>query len=260
MKSMQCSIFLSLALSVCFGCSRSTSSTGSTPVLQPPDHGTAFLLQYDAAAIRNGTNSLADLKKGVTKRLLNIGIQIYWESTSNSQVRILTSITQQAQIAMLKKSLAHRGMLECHLVNEASDELIQQGRLAPGYELMKETNMTAGSSRVTAYLVKREPELTGRYVQKAWTATNAMGGLEIDFQFDPAGAKLFQKITAENVGKQLAMAVDGQIFSAPRIAGPVPDGRGVITGNFTQKDTETLVNVLDCPLPFPVRVTDERTY
>jgi preprotein translocase subunit SecD len=238
---------------------RIPSSACLAPLSHAPTHGTAFLLQYDAATVRGDTNSLPNLKVAVTKRLSKLGVRVYWDRASNNEVRILTPLTQRGQIALLENALATRGMLELRLVNESSDELIEQGRVASGYELMKETNMIAGSTTVTAYLVKKEPALTGSHVEQAWTATNDMGGPEIHFQLDPDGAKLFQKLTTDNVGKRLALIVDSHICSVPIIAAPIDGGSGVISCNFSQKEADELADVLDSPLPFPIKVTAEKT-
>lgn len=258
MKPIHLVTILTLAFSLCLGCSRSPSSTA--PLSLPPSHGTVFLLQYDPAEVQADTNALDNLKQAVDKRLSKLGISGYWETPTNNAVRLSTPITEQGQIDRVENSLARQGMLQFRLVKEDSTELIQKGQSAPGYELMKQTNIAAEPKTIIPYLVKTKPELTGKYVQKAWVTKNPVGLAEINFQLDAAGAALFQTITGNNVGRQLAIILDGRLYSAPRILDPIPGGRGMISGNFTPKEANELADALDCPLPFPVKVTVEKTY
>ena len=55
----------------------------------------------------------------------------------------------------------------------------------------------------------------------------------VSFTLDRVGAKKFGKVTTENVGKQLAIILDGKIISAPSIREPIVGGSGQISGDFT---------------------------
>jgi len=87
---------------------------------------------------------------------------------------------------------------------------------------------------------------------------------EISFELDSEGAKIFEDITREYSPKgnkffHLAIVLDGQLYSAPRIMGPIPGGHGQITGNFDVKEALTLANILENPLEAPVHVVDQRS-
>ena len=74
------------------------------------------------------------------------------------------------------------------------------------------------------------------------------------------GAAAFAKITRENIGKQLAITLDGVVQTAPRINSEIPSGNGVITGNYTvdeAKGTATLLNA--GALPIKAEVVETRT-
>src|SRR5919198_4860302 len=108
-----------------------------------------------------------------------------------------------------------------------------------------------GPVEVSRYLVKREPErgLTGKYIKNARAIFDpGTGEPQIEFSFNDEGAALFADITRENVGKHLAIILDGQIKSAPRIEGPIPGGNGVIHGSFTVEEAFDLASVLLNPL------------
>ena len=81
---------------------------------------------------------------------------------------------------------------------------------------------------------------------------------EIAFTMDDEGSKLFAEITKENIGHQLAIVLDGELYSAPVIQSEIPGGRGVINGSFDLREAFELANVLENPLEAPVKIMEER--
>jgi preprotein translocase subunit SecD len=79
-------------------------------------------------------------------------------------------------------------------------------------------------------------------------------------KFDSAGSKLFDQITAENVGKRLAIVLDDNVYSAPVIRERISGGEAQISGNFTMEEAKDLAIVLRAgSLPAPVVVLENRT-
>ena len=82
----------------------------------------------------------------------------------------------------------------------------------------------------------------------------------VSIEFDSQGAKIFDKITAENVGKRLAIILDNNVYSAPVIQERISGGRAQINGRFTEKEAHDLAIVLRAgALPAPVHVLEKRT-
>tara|TARA_Y100000590_G_scaffold75242_1_gene83089 strand:- start:4377 stop:5930 length:1554 start_codon:yes stop_codon:yes gene_type:complete len=82
----------------------------------------------------------------------------------------------------------------------------------------------------------------------------------VSFTLDRVGAKKFGKATTENVGKQLAIILDGKIISAPSIREPIVGGSGQISGNFTfQSATDLALLLRSGALPAPMNIIEERT-
>jgi len=74
------------------------------------------------------------------------------------------------------------------------------------------------------------------------------------------GAQVFDRITSENVGRRLAIVLDGKVQSAPVIRERIGGGRAVISGSFTLDEARDLAIVLRAgALPAPVRIAEERT-
>ncbi len=82
----------------------------------------------------------------------------------------------------------------------------------------------------------------------------------VSFTLDRVGAKKFGKATTENVGKQLAIILDGKIISAPSIREPIVGGSGQISGNFTfQSATDLALLLRSGALPAPMNIIEERS-
>ncbi len=82
----------------------------------------------------------------------------------------------------------------------------------------------------------------------------------VSFTLDRLGAQKFGRATTDNVGKRLAIVMDGEIVSAPNINEPITSGNGMISGNFTfQEATDLALLLRSGALPTPLIVVEERT-
>ena len=82
----------------------------------------------------------------------------------------------------------------------------------------------------------------------------------VSFTLDRIGAQKFGRATTDNVGKNLAIVLDGKIVSAPSINEPITSGSGMISGNFTfQEATDLALLLRSGALPTPLLVVEERT-
>ncbi|MDD5691915.1 MAG: protein translocase subunit SecD [Candidatus Omnitrophica bacterium] len=82
----------------------------------------------------------------------------------------------------------------------------------------------------------------------------------VALQFNSAGAKKFAEVTASNVGRRLAIVLDGKVQSAPRIREAIPSGEAVITGRFDAQAAQDLSLILRVgALPAPMHIEEERT-
>jgi len=104
-------------------------------------------------------------------------------------------------------------------------------------------------------------ELTGRYLDKAVIEFNQTTGEPmVGLQFDTEGAALFEKITRENIGKTVAIYLDGQPISTPVVNEAITGGQAQISGNFTPTEAKTLVGRLNSgALPVPISLISTQT-
>ncbi len=104
-------------------------------------------------------------------------------------------------------------------------------------------------------------ELTGRYLEKA-TLEFDQNTREprVNLQFDDKGTKLFAQITKDNVGKMVAIYLDGAPVSTPVVREEIPNGQAIISGNFTPNEAKLLVGRLNSgALPVPITLLSTQT-
>ncbi len=102
--------------------------------------------------------------------------------------------------------------------------------------------------------------LDGGSVSDARLSYGNMGGQpEVDMAMNTEGAQVWARLTADNVGKCIAIVLDGMVYSYPRVNGEITGGRSAITGNFTIEEAEDLANVLKSgKLPAPANIIQEQ--
>ena len=82
----------------------------------------------------------------------------------------------------------------------------------------------------------------------------------VSFTLDRLGSQKFGRATTDNVGKRLAIVLDGKIISAPNINEPITSGNGMISGNFSfQEATDLALLLRSGALPTPLNIVEERT-
>ncbi len=127
---------------------------------------------------------------------------------------------------------------------------------------MDPVNMGQGQMLRPLYLVDAEPTLTGDQLTDAVSMADSErpGSWQVNFTLNSRGARTFAKVTGENVGRFLAISLDGRISSAPVIEGRIPSGSGTISGSFTNTEASDLALLLRAgALPADVSIAEERT-
>ncbi|MBP9866383.1 MAG: protein translocase subunit SecD, partial [Candidatus Omnitrophica bacterium] len=167
----------------------------------------------------------------------------------------LPGVTDRERAKEIVGKTAH---LEFKMVSEDSALLTQAqgGTIPEGYEY-KEMKDGLGMRKV---LVEAEPALTGEHLTTASIGFDQYGQAIVQLQFDDKGAKLFDQATLKNIGRQMAIVLDGKIHSAPVIRDRIPNGQAQISGGFTPDEASDLALVLRAgSLPAPVEIIEERT-
>src|SRR3990167_5148707 len=100
--------------------------------------------------------------------------------------------------------------------------------------------------------------LTGRYLTKAQIITSDLGQPQAALNFNDEGKKLFEEITGKNIGNPLAIFLDNDLISSPRVNEKIIGGNAVITG-LDVEEAKLLVNLLNAgALPAPVNLVSQQ--
>jgi len=160
--------------------------------------------------------------------------------------------------------IGRTAQLEFKLVDEENAGKEASGVVPEGDELLPmRQREREGAAREGSILVKKQAVLTGDMLTDAEVR---MGGgqlgtsVVVDLEFSSEGARIFDKVTGENVHKRLAIILDNVVYSAPVINERISGGRAQITGNFTVDEAKDLAIVLRAgALPAPVNVIQNTT-
>jgi len=119
----------------------------------------------------------------------------------------------------------------------------------------------AEKAKATADDIFAQTGLSGRYLTHATLEFDQTTyAPRVGLTFNDAGAKLFADITKNNVGKVLAIFLDGQPISTPVIQTEIDSGQAVINGNFTVEEAKSLVRDLNLgALPVPISLASTQT-
>jgi SecD/SecF fusion protein len=145
-------------------------------------------------------------------------------------------------------------------------EPAQTSDVPPGYELMTlESELRNGEIFTQEVFVKRIPEMTGDGVQDSYPTMDEYGRFKIIMRFTSEGKARFAEVTRtiaesnQRTGRtgQLAIVLDGKLYSAPTVREEINSDSAEISGSFTQREAFDLANVLNNPLDLPLQVKEQ---
>jgi SecD/SecF fusion protein len=225
--------------------------------------GTSFLVSMDTSGLTNASDTTAALSQAVEvlrKRVDKFGVaEPLIQPQGKDQILVQLPGLSAADQESARIAIQKAAFLEFKLVHEESRSLIDQNSPVPaGYDLMTHVKtLPNGAKQVEKYIVKRKAEMKGG-IKSAMVTRDNFGRPEIAFSLDSAGAETFGQITRENVGRQLAIILDGELQTAPVIKSPIEGGNGVIEGDYTPQEAFTLQTVLENPLKAPLKIEASR--
>ncbi|WP_284194655.1 protein translocase subunit SecD [Chitinimonas prasina] len=176
--------------------------------------------------------------------------------------RIVVQLPGVQDTARAKDIIGRTATLEVRMVEEDAAKLSEAlaGKVPAGYELLEELD-PRGNRPI---LLKTDVELTGENINGAQPSFDEQNQPSVEITLDSAGANIFRQLTAENIGKRMAMVLveknKGQVVTAPVIRGEIGGGRVQITGSMTTADaTDTALLLRAGSLAAPMEVVEERT-
>ena len=185
--------------------------------------------------------------------------------TRQGDERILIQLPGVQDPDRAKALIGQTGLLEFKLLDERTPvEEALAGRVPEGSEVLYQRRVDKDSKQEqkVPFVVQKRTLLTGNELTDASVQAdpNSPGNWQVSITFSAVGAQRFGEITESNVGRHLAIILDGTVYSAPRINERIPGGRAVITGQFTVDQARDLAIVLrEGALPAAVSILEERT-
>jgi preprotein translocase subunit SecD len=160
--------------------------------------------------------------------------------------------------------MGSQGLLELKIVEQGpsstKEQLIPGGQVPQGMEIVPGSSGAPGdTSNTSYYLVRKVAAVTGRDLRNARQSLDENNQPAVSFTLNNEGGRKFGQVTGDNIGKRLAIILDGRVQSAPNIEGRITtDGR--ITGSFTTEEVQNLSLILRSgALPAKLDYLSERT-
>lgn len=100
--------------------------------------------------------------------------------------------------------------------------------------------------------------LTGEVITDARQSYDQRTAPAVSMSMNSQGARIWKRLTGDNIGKRIAIVLDDYVYSAPNVQSEIPNGQSIITGNFTLEEAQDLANVLKAgALPARTRIVEE---
>ncbi|MBR5129758.1 MAG: protein translocase subunit SecD [Alphaproteobacteria bacterium] len=221
--------------------------------LQIDTEGTNVTIHYTEDALNiMKRQAVAQSLEIVRKRIDELGTkepQIQQQGAD----RIVIQLPGVQDPSEIKALMGKTAKLTFHLVDESTNVIMaRQGKISPDSMLMD-------GNETGPIVLKRAVVVGGESLEDARTTYDEKGEAAVSFSFKSIGAKKFANATRENVGRRLAIVLDGKVISAPTINTPITGGKGIITGKFSVAAANDLALLLRSgALPAPLIVQEER--
>ncbi len=234
-------------------------ATGGPPISveTDPDGTVRLTLSEDAIAERR-QRAVEQSIEIIRRRIDETGTR---EPTIQQQGedRILVQLPGVKDPERMKKLLGKTAKLTFHLVDEnVTAAEARRGRVPPGSMVLplEDTTSRAGPREI---VVRKRVQVSGERLVDA-QPTFQDNQPVVSFRFDTLGGRRFGETTKNNVGRRLAIVLDGKVISAPVIREPILGGSGIISGSFTVQEAQDLALLLRAgALPAPLVILEERT-
>ncbi len=201
-----------------------------------------FFSKYGILTINN--SALSQSIEIVRRRIDDVGTK---EPTilQRGEKRILVELPGLKDPERIKNLLGKTAQLNFRLI-EDSEEFGVETLVS---EIGEKLNVSKRIAMSGENLIDAQPNFNNQSNQPT-----------VSFTLDRLGAQKFGRTTTDNVGRRLAIILDGKIISAPSINEPITSGNGMISGNFSfQEATDLALLLRSGALPTPLNVVEERT-
>lgn len=219
--------------------------------------GTHLVYEINMRDIVSGDrNSVHEGLRDVIERRVNtfgVSEPLVYTAREGDSYRVIVEIAGIKDVNLAIAQIGRTAFLEFREVREVENPTPAQNS-SGGVTSTSHANL--GAPQI-AYI---ETELSGKYLKSARLDFDQLGQPQIAISFNSDGARLFEEITEANIGKPLAIFLDGNLISAPVVNQKIVGGNAVITGRFTIEEARTLASLLSAgALPAPANLISQQT-
>ena len=228
-----------------------------------PDGGIRYSARFTEEARIQRENMALDMAlKTIRNRIDQFGVAEPDIRKQEAQRRIIIQLPGLKDTERAIQIIGKTAHLEFHIQRNLSAtemERADRGLLPSG--TVKLPMMGCGTGTENGFIVvERDAVLTGEYIEDAYQTFDQHNRPCVGISLSRRGATLFERITGENVNRNMAIVLDGKVYSAPNITEKISQGRATITGSFSIEEANDLALVLRAgSLPAPVKIEEERT-
>ncbi len=220
--------------------------------------GAHLIYRADTSSVATGeVNESMNALRDVIERRVNIfGVSepvVQVESggfVNGGEERLIVDLPGVTDLDKAIAMIGETPLLEFRVEKPGAAEALQNATIDENGELTINVNDQYAAT-----------ELTGRYLKRATLQFDPTTSMPtIGLQFNDEGSKMFETITRDNIGKTVAIYLDGAMISAPVVQDAISGGQAQITGSFTATEARELVRDLNYgALPVPIELISTQT-
>lgn len=225
--------------------------------------GTHLLYQADLSQIQDADkgNALVGLKDVIERRVNLFGVSEPTIQVEEKSQRLIVELAGVKDVKQAIEMIGQTPFLEFReqRPQEQIDQILAKRKELEG--MTYEEAQKVPDWQMAFEELFSPTQLTGRYLKKADLAFQSTTNKpEVSLEFNDEGAKIFEDLTAKNVGKPLAIYIDNQMISSPVVQEKITGGKAQITGNFNLETARQLVRNLNAgALPVPIKLVSQET-
>jgi len=202
-------------------------------------------------------------RQTIERRVNELGVTEPSIAQDDANRQIVVQLPGVTDVEKAKSIIGSPGKLELKIVEQGpsptKESLLVNNQVPDGMEIVPGSSGSPGDSGTVYYLVKRAAAVTGRDLRNARPSLDQNNLPAVSFTLNSEGGRRFGKVSSENLGRQLAIILDGRVQSAPRLEGRITTD-GQIYGSFTQEEVQNLSLILRSgSLPARMTYLSERT-
>ena len=244
------------------------AEAGKTPVLTPAQQKEVDTA--NAAALKKANDVLKQVLRGGDFAKLaeqysddtgtkNIGGDLGWVKQGAFVPEFDQAIFSDLKVGQITPKLV-KSQFGYHIIQKLEERGTGDTKEVHSRHILIATKSAQDYLPASASDPWKNTELSGKQLSKAIVDFNQQTNEpQVSLTFDSQGAKFFEDITRRNVGKPIAIFLDNQVISAPKVNDAISGGQAVITGSFTVADAKLLAQRLNAgALPVPITLVSQQ--